>query len=145
MSKNAERRTEDNARGVLRDMLILATSTRIWTGAIQGVAEHKDEPSVLLVVGVNGTGEDHDHWQAGEGLVADGQHVDTVGGCGRLPHHRGQPVGIRPTRSGAEVVQGPEGADPSMVAFDAVDTEINDRRRRGRDEHRRAVPRTKTA
>jgi fused signal recognition particle receptor len=113
--------TEADARAVLRDVLIgelqpdLDRSVR--------ALPHDDHPSVLLVVGVNGTGKTTTVGKLARVLVADGRRV-VLGAADTFRAAAADQLQAWASRVGAEVVRGPEGADPAAVAFDAVDKGI---------------------
>ncbi|MFY1633339.1 signal recognition particle-docking protein FtsY [Solwaraspora sp. WMMB335] len=77
------------------------------------------EPSVILVVGVNGAGKTTTCGKIGRVLVADGRSV-LLGAADTFRAAAADQLTTWASRVGAEVVRGPEGADPASVAFDAV-------------------------
>lgn len=77
------------------------------------------EPSVLLVVGVNGAGKTTTCGKIARVLVADGRSV-LLGAADTFRAAAADQLTTWASRVGAEVVRGPEGADPASVAFDAV-------------------------
>jgi fused signal recognition particle receptor len=113
--------TEADARAVLRDVLI----TELQPGLDRSVRAlpHDDHPSVLLVVGVNGTGKTTTVGKLARVLVADGRRV-VLGAADTFRAAAADQLQAWGARVGAEVVRGPEGADPASVAFDAVDKGI---------------------
>jgi fused signal recognition particle receptor len=113
--------TEADARAVLRDVLI----TELQPGLDRSVRAlpHDDHPSVLLVVGVNGTGKTTTVGKLARVLVADGRRV-VLGAADTFRAAAADQLQAWAARVGAEVVRGPEGADPASVAFDAVDRGI---------------------
>jgi fused signal recognition particle receptor len=115
-------RTEDDARAVLRDVLISQLQPDL-DRSIKALP-HEDKPSVLLVVGVNGTGKTTTVGKLARVLVADGRRV-VLGAADTFRAAAADQLQSWGSRVGAEVVRGPEGADPASVAFDAVDTGIN--------------------
>ena len=82
-----------------------------------------DKPSVLLVVGVNGTGKTTTVGKLARVLVADGRRV-VLGAADTFRAAAADQLQAWGSRVGAEVVRGAEGADPASVAFDAVDKGI---------------------
>ncbi len=114
-------RTEAEARAVLRDVLI----TELNPGLDRSIKAlpHADKPSVLLVVGVNGTGKTTTVGKLARVLVADGRRV-VLGAADTFRAAAADQLQSWASRVGAEVVRGPEGADPASVAFDAVDKGI---------------------
>ncbi|WP_255507011.1 signal recognition particle-docking protein FtsY [Mycolicibacterium sp. 018/SC-01/001] len=114
-------RTEADARAVLRDVLITELKTDL-DRSIKALP-HEDKPSVLLVVGVNGTGKTTTVGKLARVLVADGRRV-VLGAADTFRAAAADQLETWASRVGAQVVRGPEGADPASVAFDAVDTGI---------------------
>jgi fused signal recognition particle receptor len=113
--------TEADARAVLRDVLI----TELQPGLDRSVRAlpHDGHPSVLLVVGVNGTGKTTTVGKLARVLVADGRRV-VLGAADTFRAAAADQLQTWASRVGAEVVRGAEGADPASVAFDAVDKGI---------------------
>ncbi|MGB9227146.1 signal recognition particle-docking protein FtsY [Mycobacterium sp.] len=114
-------RTEDDARAVLRDVLIKELRPEM-DRSIRALP-HADHPSVLLVVGVNGTGKTTTVGKLARVLVADGRRV-VLGAADTFRAAAADQLQTWASRVGAEVVRGVEGADPASVAFDAVDKGI---------------------
>ena len=114
-------RDEADARGVLRDVLM--TELRPDLDRSIKALPHADKPSVLLVVGVNGTGKTTTVGKLARVLVADGRRV-VLGAADTFRAAAADQLQTWGSRVGAEVVRGPEGADPASVAFDAVDEGI---------------------
>lgn len=113
--------TEDAARAVLRDVLIQELRPEL-DRSIRALP-HSDHPSVLLVVGVNGTGKTTTVGKLARVLVADGRRV-VLGAADTFRAAAADQLQNWAARVGAEVVRGAEGADPASVAFDAVDKGI---------------------
>lgn len=115
-------RTEADARAVLRDVLI----KELQPGMDRSIRAlpHADHPSVLLIVGVNGTGKTTTVGKLARVLVADGRRV-VLGAADTFRAAAADQLQTWASRVGAEVVRGAEGADPASVAFDAVDKGIN--------------------
>lgn len=111
-------RTEADARAVLREVLI----GELQPGLDRSIRAlpHAEHPSVLLVVGVNGTGKTTTVGKLARVLVADGRRV-VLGAADTFRAAAADQLQTWAARVGAEVVRGPEGADPASVAFDAVD------------------------
>ncbi|ORW24452.1 cell division protein FtsY [Mycolicibacter nonchromogenicus] len=116
-------RTEADARKVLRDVLI----GQLQPGLERSIRAlpHDDHPSVLLVVGVNGTGKTTTVGKLARVLVADGRRV-VLGAADTFRAAAADQLQTWAARVGAEVVRGAEGGDPAAVAFDAVDRGIAD-------------------
>lgn len=114
-------RTEADAKAVLRDVLINELHPDM-DRSIRALP-HADHPSVLLVVGVNGTGKTTTVGKLARVLVADGRRV-VLGAADTFRAAAADQLQTWASRVGAEVVRGAEGADPASVAFDAVDKGI---------------------
>ncbi|MEM6109179.1 signal recognition particle-docking protein FtsY [Mycobacterium sp. 050272] len=115
-------RTEADARAVLRDVLIKELRPEM-DRSIRALP-HDDHPSVLLVVGVNGTGKTTTVGKLARVLVADGRRV-VLGAADTFRAAAADQLQTWASRVGAEVVRGAEGSDPAAVAFDAVDKGID--------------------
>ncbi|GAS91230.1 signal recognition particle-docking protein FtsY [Mycolicibacterium brisbanense] len=115
-------RTEAQARAVLRDVLISELRPEL-DRSIRALP-HADKPSVLLVVGVNGTGKTTTVGKLARVLVADGRRV-VLGAADTFRAAAADQLQTWAARVGADVVRGAEGADPASVAFDAVDEGIS--------------------
>ena len=116
-------RTETDARAVLRDVLISELHPDL-DRSIKALP-HADKPSVLLVVGVNGTGKTTTVGKLARVLVADGRRV-VLGAADTFRAAAADQLQTWASRVGAQVVRGAEGADPASVAFDAVDKGVED-------------------
>ncbi|BDX33163.1 hypothetical protein TUM20985_37100 [Mycobacterium antarcticum] len=114
-------RSEADARAVLREVLINELRPEL-DRSIRALP-HANKPSVLLVVGVNGTGKTTTVGKLARVLVADGRRV-VLGAADTFRAAAADQLQSWASRVGAEVVRGPEGADPASVAFDAVDQGI---------------------
>jgi fused signal recognition particle receptor len=114
-------RTETDARAVVREVLIEELRPDL-DRSIKALP-HESKPSVLLVVGVNGTGKTTTVGKLARVLVADGRRV-VLGAADTFRAAAADQLQTWASRVGAEVVRGAEGADPASVAFDAVDKGI---------------------
>ncbi len=114
-------RSESEARAVLRAVLV--GQLRPDMDRSIKALPHADKPSVLLVVGVNGTGKTTTVGKLARVLVADGRRV-VLGAADTFRAAAADQLQTWAARVGAEVVRGAEGADPASVAFDAVDKGI---------------------
>jgi len=114
-------RTEADAKAVLRDVLINELHPEM-DRSIRALP-HADHPSVLLIVGVNGTGKTTTVGKLARVLVADGRRV-VLGAADTFRAAAADQLQTWAARVGADVVRGAEGADPASVAFDAVDKGI---------------------
>jgi fused signal recognition particle receptor len=115
-------RTEADARTVLREVLIEELHPEL-DRSIKALP-HENKPSVLLVVGVNGTGKTTTVGKLARVLVADGRRV-VLGAADTFRAAAAHQLETWASRVGAQVISGAEGADPASVAFDAVDKGID--------------------
>lgn len=102
-------RNEADARGVLRQVLIDQLQPDL-DRSIRALP-HADKPSVLLVVGVNGTGKTTTVGKLARVLVADGRRV-VLGAADTFRAAAADQLQSWASRVGAQVVRGAEGADP---------------------------------
>jgi fused signal recognition particle receptor len=116
-------RTAEQARAVLREALIGELHPE-FDRSIKALP-HADKPSVLLVVGVNGTGKTTTVGKLARVLVADGRRV-VLGAADTFRAAAADQLQSWAARVGAEVVRGAEGADPASVAFDGADVVVID-------------------
>ncbi len=114
-------RSEAQARAVLRAVLVQELNPA-FDRSIKALP-HDNKPSVLLVVGVNGTGKTTTVGKLARVLVADGRRV-VLGAADTFRAAAADQLQAWASRVGAEVVRGAEGADPASVAYDAVDKGI---------------------
>ncbi|MEU7138325.1 signal recognition particle-docking protein FtsY [Nocardia sp. NPDC046473] len=114
-------RTTDAARAVLRDVLIEALRPEL-DRSIRALP-HADHPSILLVVGVNGTGKTTTTGKLARVLVADGRRV-LLGAADTFRAAAADQLQTWGERVGADTIRGKESADPAAVAFDAVSAGI---------------------
>ncbi|HXW46590.1 MAG TPA: signal recognition particle-docking protein FtsY [Streptosporangiaceae bacterium] len=88
------------------------------------VARHGDRPSVLMIVGVNGTGKTTACGKLARALIGDGKTV-VLGAADTFRAAAADQLQTWGERVGAEVVRSDrEGADPASVAFEAVNVGI---------------------
>ena len=92
------------------------------------LAVHEGPPSVILVVGVNGTGKTTTIGKLAHQLARHGRSV-LLGAADTFRAAAEEQLEIWAQRAGADFVGGSRGADPAAVAFDAVEAG----RARGRD------------
>jgi fused signal recognition particle receptor len=85
------------------------------------------EPSVLLVVGVNGTGKTTTIGKLAQRLRQHGHSV-VLGAADTFRAAAEEQLEIWAERAGAAFVGGERGADPASVAYDAIDTAARDGR-----------------
>jgi fused signal recognition particle receptor len=110
-------RTPEQVRTLLRDQLLVAVGTD--SDRALRTAPHDGSPAVVLMVGVNGTGKTTTCGKLARALVGDGRSV-LLGAADTFRAAAADQLATWGGRVGAEVVRGPEGADPASVAFDAV-------------------------
>jgi fused signal recognition particle receptor len=113
--------TEADARAVLREVLITELQPELDRSV--RALPHDGHPSVLLVVGVNGTGKTTTVGKLARVLVADGRRV-VLGAADTFRAAAADQLQTWAARVGADVVRGAEGADPASVAFDAANKGI---------------------
>jgi fused signal recognition particle receptor len=85
------------------------------------------QPSLILVVGVNGTGKTTTIGKLAERLRQHG-HTVVLGAADTFRAAAEEQLEIWADRSGAEFVGGERGADPASVAYDAIETAARDGR-----------------
>ncbi|MEV6275823.1 signal recognition particle-docking protein FtsY [Nocardia sp. NPDC051832] len=115
-------RSPEEARAILRKVLIEALRPDLDRSV--RALPHDDHPSVLLVVGVNGTGKTTTTGKLARVLVADGRRV-LLGAADTFRAAAADQLQTWGERVGAETVRGKEAADPAAVAFDAVSAGID--------------------
>jgi fused signal recognition particle receptor len=111
-------RSPEEVRGLLRAELILQIG--LDTDRSLHTARHGDRPSVVLVVGVNGTGKTTVCGKLGRALMGEGETV-LLGAADTFRAAAADQLETWGGRIGAEVVRADrEGADPASVAFESV-------------------------
>ncbi|RIJ76382.1 signal recognition particle-docking protein FtsY [Nakamurella silvestris] len=106
-----------DARAMLRKVLVEALDPS-FDRSIKALP-HDGRPSVLLVVGVNGTGKTTTTGKLARVLVADGRTV-VLGAADTFRAAAADQLQTWGERVGATIVRSGQGADPAAVAFDAV-------------------------
>jgi fused signal recognition particle receptor len=115
------------ARGDLTDLgASLADEIAALLGD-PGTLAVKAEPSVLLVVGVNGTGKTTTIGKLAQRLRQHG-HAVVLGAADTFRAAAEEQLEIWAERAGAAFVGGERGADPASVAYDAIETAMRDGR-----------------
>jgi fused signal recognition particle receptor len=109
--------TASELRGILADELVAALAPDMDRSL--AATPRNGRPAVLLVVGVNGSGKTTTCGKIARVLVADG-HTVVLGAADTFRAAAADQLATWAGRVGADVVRGPEGADPASVAFDAV-------------------------
>ena len=114
-------RTAEQARAALRDVLIEALRPELDRSvrALPHSNNGTKTPGVVLIAGVNGTGKTTTTGKLARVLVANGRRV-LLGAADTFRAAAVDQLATWGERAGAEVVRGPEGADPASVAFEAV-------------------------
>jgi fused signal recognition particle receptor len=92
-----------------------------------GTLAVEGDPSVLLVVGVNGTGKTTTIGKLAQRLRQHG-HAVVLGAADTFRAAAEEQLEIWADRAGAAFVGGERGADPASVAYDAIDTAARDGR-----------------
>lgn len=115
--RRGEIKGEEDVRRLMREHLLQRLDQE------GGEIEIKNHPTVILVVGVNGSGKTTSiaklaHRFAGKG------HKVLVGACDTFRAAAADQLEIWAGRSGASIVRKSEGADPASVAFDAVENAL---------------------
>ena len=118
-------RDPDEVRTLLRNELIRQIGPEMdrtlhtgWRG---------DRPSIVLIVGVNGTGKTTVAGKLGRALIGEGQTV-VLGAADTFRAAAAEQLQTWGERIGAQVVRSDrEGADPASVAFEAVAVGIEER------------------
>jgi len=117
------------ARGTVPDLgAALAEEVAALFGDPPVLAAAVEPPTVILVVGVNGTGKTTTVGKLARTLSDHGRSV-LVGAADTFRAAAEEQLEIWAERAGAEFVGGARGADPAAVAFDAVEAG----RARGKD------------
>lgn len=110
-------------REVLREELLALVDPSLDRSL--AVNRSGDQPAVVLVVGVNGTGKTTTVGKLSRVLVAEDKKV-VLGAADTFRAAAAEQLSTWGERVGVPVVRGPEGADPASVAFDAVRTGVED-------------------
>jgi fused signal recognition particle receptor len=110
-------RTPAELRALLREELL--TLVRTDVDRELHTESPLDQPAVLLVVGVNGTGKTTTTGKLARVLVADGRSV-VLAAADTFRAAAADQLQTWGERVGARTVRGPEGGDPASVAFEAV-------------------------
>ena len=109
------------ARGGLTDLAAaLADEVETLFGEPPVLASASEAPTVVLVVGVNGTGKTTTIGKLARKLSEHGRSV-LVGAADTFRAAAEEQLEIWAERAGADFVGGSRGADPAAVAFDAVE------------------------
>lgn len=114
--------TVRRARPATSQAAIELVGEALRSGMHQGSREMRlaGSPSVILVVGVNGTGKTTTIAKIGRWLMSQGTSV-VLGGADTFRAAAGRQLQAWGDRLATRVVVGAEGADPASVAYDAVE------------------------
>jgi fused signal recognition particle receptor len=105
------------AREILREELVALVDPSMDRSL---KASRKDEqPAVMLMVGVNGTGKTTTVGRLARVLIAEDKRV-VLGAADTFRAAAADQLQTWGERVGARTVRGPEGGDPASIAFDAV-------------------------
>ncbi len=118
LSKRGDVKDEAGVKAALREILV----QKLDSG---GELELRHSPTVVLVVGVNGSGKTTSIAKLAHRFGAKGKRV-IVGACDTYRAAAADQLEVWAGRSGAAIVRKGEGADPAAVAFDAVDRAIRE-------------------
>jgi fused signal recognition particle receptor len=110
---------EDELRAVLRATLVALLAPA--EGQRSGEVEFGSRPTIVLVVGVNGSGKTTTIAKLAHRFQARGLSV-LLGACDTFRAAAAEQLEIWAERNGAPLVRGAEGADPASVAFDSVES-----------------------
>jgi fused signal recognition particle receptor len=110
-------------RALLKDELLTQIG-KDWDRSLR-TERHGNQPAIILVVGVNGTGKTTTCGKLGRVLVGDGRTV-LLGAADTFRAAAADQLQTWGSRVGAEVVRRDEGTDPASVAFEAVKQGIAD-------------------
>ncbi len=111
-------RSISELRPMLREELVTAIGPDL-DRSLHTTPHEDGRPTVVLVVGVNGTGKTTTCGKLARVLVADGRTV-VLGAADTFRAAAADQLQTWGDRVGASTVRGPEGGDPASVAFDAV-------------------------
>jgi fused signal recognition particle receptor len=95
---------------------LLAETARVGEGRI----DIRAEPTVIMAVGVNGTGKTTTIGKLAWHLRQELGRSVLLGGADTFRAAAGEQLEGWAERAGAEIVTGPEGSDPGAVAFEAI-------------------------
>jgi len=117
LHKRGEIKGEEDVRLRLRELLL----ERLDQAG--GEAELTHHPTVILVVGVNGSGKTTSIAKLAHRYRTQGKRV-LVGACDPFRAAAADQLEVWAERSGVEIVRKGEGADPAAVAFEAVERAV---------------------
>lgn len=114
-ARQAKPETVDEARAAIAESLTEELSGKNRELRLTGT------PSVVLVVGVNGTGKTTTIAKLAKRLQDDGRTV-TLGGADTFRAAAAEQLETWGERLGVRVIRGQEGSDPASVAYDTIDS-----------------------
>jgi fused signal recognition particle receptor len=113
----------DQARAILREELVALLEPTLDRSL--KVERKADQPAVVMVVGVNGTGKTTTVGKLARVLVAEDKHV-VLGAADTFRAAAADQLQTWGERVGVRTVRGPEGGDPASIAFEAVKQGIDE-------------------
>jgi fused signal recognition particle receptor len=117
LHRRGEVKGEEDVRVALKKLLLARLS------ATPGEVEVREKPTVILVVGVNGSGKTTTIAKLAHRIQSKGKRVLLAAGDTFRAAAADQ-LEIWAQRNGAEIVRAKPGADPASVAFEAVDAAV---------------------
>lgn len=118
LAKRGDVKDEAGVRAALKRILV----ARLDAGGELLLPHH---PTVVLVVGVNGSGKTTSIAKLAHRFVSQGKRV-MVGACDTYRAAAADQLEVWAGRTGAAIARKGEGADPAAVAFDAVDRAVRE-------------------
>jgi len=109
-------RTPEGVRSILREELLALLDPQID----RSLNVASDRTSVVMMVGVNGTGKTTTSGKLARVLIAE-EHTVVLAAADTFRAAAADQLQTWGDRVGAAVVRGPEGGDPASVAFEAVE------------------------
>jgi fused signal recognition particle receptor len=113
LHKRGELKGEEDVRDALRGRLLERLDQE------GGELTLETSPTVILVVGVNGSGKTTSIAKLAHRFSSQGKRV-VLGACDTFRAAAADQLEIWAQRAGVDIVRGPERGDPAAVAFDAV-------------------------
>lgn len=117
LHRRGEVKGEEDVRAALRRLLLARLPST------PGEVEVREKPTVILVVGVNGSGKTTTIAKLAHRIRSKGKRV-LLGAGDTFRAAAADQLEIWAQRNGAEIVRAKPGADPASVAFEAVDAGV---------------------